>query len=67
MTWDGRPFTSKPSKIERSHRWWCVSFEIDPFRKRCLLEGLDETGLTLEKATAIDDFEQSRRASQPWL
>ncbi len=44
-----------------------LSFEIDPFRKRCLLEGLDEVGLTLEKAAAIDDFEQSRRTSQPWL
>jgi 3-isopropylmalate/(R)-2-methylmalate dehydratase small subunit len=45
----------------------CVSFEIDPFRKRCLLEGLDEIGLTLEKAGRIDDFEESRRATQPWL
>jgi 3-isopropylmalate/(R)-2-methylmalate dehydratase small subunit len=45
----------------------CISFEIDPFRKHCLLEGLDDIGLTLEKDAKIDDFEESRRVSQPWL
>ena len=45
----------------------CISFEIDPFRKHCLLEGLDDIGLTLERAAKIDDFEESRRVSQPWL
>ncbi len=43
------------------------AFEIDPFRKRCLLEGLDDIGLSLEKATHIDKFEETRRASRPWL
>ena len=44
-----------------------TGFEIDPFRRRCLLEGLDEIGLTLENAAAIDGFEAARRASLPWL
>ena len=44
-----------------------VSFEIDPFRKRCLLEGLDDIGLTLEKAADIDSFEDRQRSQQPWL
>src|ERR1700731_4500526 len=34
-----------------------IHFDIDPFRKRCLMEGLDDIGLTLEKGAAIDDFE----------
>ena len=42
-------------------------FEIDPFRKRCLLEGLDEIGLTLEKAAAIDGFEAATARSRPWI
>ncbi|MEM0936769.1 MAG: 3-isopropylmalate dehydratase small subunit [Pseudomonadota bacterium] len=42
-------------------------FEIDPFRKRCLLEGLDEIGLTLEKAAAIDNFEGNLAQSRPWV
>jgi len=45
----------------------CIAFEIDPFRKRCLLNGLDDIGLTLEKASEIDDFETKNRAVQPWL
>ena len=44
-----------------------VHFEIDPFRKRCLLEGLDDIGLTMEKRTEIDDFENRQKESQPWL
>ena len=44
-----------------------ISFEVDPFRKTCLLEGLDDIGLTLEKSEDIASFEETRRASQPWL
>ena len=44
----------------------CIAFEMDPFRKRCLMEGLDDIGLTLEKAEAIEAFEQSARAARPW-
>ena len=44
-----------------------IRFDIDPFRKRCLLEGLDDIGLTMEKADAIDAFEAKRGLVQPWL
>ena len=44
-----------------------VSFEIDPFRKQCLLEGLDDIGLTLEKGGSIDSFEATRAENKPWL
>ena len=44
-----------------------VHFDIDPFRKRCLLEGLDDIGLTMEKKSEIDDFEKKQKESQPWL
>ncbi|MDE0114020.1 MAG: 3-isopropylmalate dehydratase small subunit [Albidovulum sp.] len=42
-------------------------FEIDPFKKKCLLEGLDDIGLTMEKAGAIDEFEKSYKSGRPWL
>jgi len=42
-------------------------FEIDPFRKHCLLNGLDEIGLTLQHAEKIRAFEARRKAEQPWL
>ena len=44
-----------------------ASFEIDPFRKKCLLEGLDDIGLTLAKADDIDSYEAKREKDQPWL
>lgn len=43
------------------------TFEIDPFRKRCLLEGLDEIGLTLARETAISDYETHRANHMPWI
>lgn len=42
-------------------------FDIDPFRKHCLLNGLDEIGLTLQQADKIRAFEEKHRAAQPWL
>lgn len=42
-------------------------FPIDPFRKHCLLNGLDEIGLTLQSEAAIAAFETKRAAAQPWL
>ncbi|MDF3025566.1 MAG: 3-isopropylmalate dehydratase small subunit, partial [Alphaproteobacteria bacterium] len=42
-------------------------FEIDPFRKKCLLNGLDDIGLTLEKETTISTFEDAQKKTQPWL
>jgi len=44
-----------------------VKFEIDPYRKQCLIEGLDDIGLTLKQDAKIDQFEQKRAAQQPWL
>ncbi len=44
-----------------------VSFDIEPFRKQCLLDGLDDIGLTLEKGSQIDAFEGKRDAERPWL
>jgi 3-isopropylmalate/(R)-2-methylmalate dehydratase small subunit len=43
-----------------------IKFDIDPFRKRCLMEGLDDIGLTLEKGDAIDAFESRARTERPW-
>ena len=44
-----------------------IPFEIDAFRKECLINGLDDIGLTLVKAAKIDDYEAKARATQPWL
>ncbi|MDW4549697.1 3-isopropylmalate dehydratase small subunit [Defluviimonas sp. D31] len=43
------------------------SFEVDAFRKHCLLNGLDDIGLTLEKAAAIDAFETGAAQARPWV
>ena len=42
-------------------------FELDPFRKHCLMNGLDDIGLTMEKVTAIDNFEGQSAQSRPWV
>ncbi|MGY9013937.1 MAG: 3-isopropylmalate dehydratase small subunit [Rhodospirillales bacterium] len=44
-----------------------ISFEIDPFKKKCLLQGLDDVGLTMKKEDAISKFENDKKASEPWL
>ena len=44
-----------------------IAFEVDSFRKRCLLEGLDDVGLTLENAAAIDAFETRMAQDRPWV
>src|SRR6516164_5793332 len=44
-----------------------IHFDIDPFRKHCLLNGLDDIGLTLEKAASIDSFEARDRLARPWM
>ena len=43
------------------------SFEVDAFRKHCLLNGLDDIGLTLEDADAIRAFEVGHQRDNPWL
>lgn len=44
-----------------------ISFDIDPFRKHCLLHGLDDIGLTMEKVTSIDSYENKTQAERPWV
>ena len=44
-----------------------IHFEVDSFRKHCLLNGLDDIGLTLQKQDKIDSFEAKRKDTQPWL
>ena len=44
-----------------------IGFEIDEFRKHCLLNGLDEIGLTLQQGDAIREYESRRRAAEPWI
>lgn len=43
-----------------------ISFDIDAFRRHCLLNGLDDIGLTMEKAPAIETFEKANAESRPW-
>ena len=43
-----------------------VKFEIDSFRKHCLLNGLDDIGLTMQKQTKIDTYEEKAKAARPW-
>src|SRR5262245_58883935 len=45
----------------------CIKFDIDPFRKHCLLNGLDDIGLTMEKNAAIDAYEKRHTEARPWL
>ena len=42
-------------------------FEVDPFRKQCLIEGLDEIGLTIAREEAIAEYERTQAASYPWV
>ncbi len=44
-----------------------VHFEVDAFKKHCLLNGLDEVGLTMEKADKISGFEKKTAAERPWI
>ena len=53
--------------VATADRSLVVPFEIEPFRKHCLLHGLDDIGLTLQHADAIRAFEARRLADQPWL
>jgi 3-isopropylmalate/(R)-2-methylmalate dehydratase small subunit len=44
-----------------------VHFDIDPFKKHCLLNGLDAVGLTLEKTDRISTFEKAAAVERPWV
>lgn len=55
-----------PSQEIRGPDGGVVKFEIDPFRKHCLINGLDDIGLTMEKANSIADFEKQNATARPW-
>ncbi len=44
-----------------------IEFDIDPFRKKCLIEGLDDIGLTLQKKDKISKYEENIKSSHPWI
>jgi 3-isopropylmalate/(R)-2-methylmalate dehydratase small subunit len=44
-----------------------ITFEVDSFKKHCLLNGLDDIGLTLKKELSISAYEEKQKASEPWL
>ena len=44
-----------------------IEFDVDPFRKKCLIEGLDDIGLTLQKKDKISKYEESIKSSHPWI
>ena len=44
-----------------------VNFELDPFKKKCLMEGLDDIALSMEKISSIDDYEKKLKATKPWV
>ena len=44
-----------------------IQFKIDPFKKKCLIEGLDDIALSLEKSSHISDFEKRIKISKPWI
>jgi 3-isopropylmalate/(R)-2-methylmalate dehydratase small subunit len=56
-----------PNQLIRRPNGADISFEIDPFRKQCLLDGLDDIGLTMGKAEQISTYEDQRKNTHPWL
>lgn len=44
-----------------------IAFNVDPFRKQCLMEGLDDIGLSLQKKSSIDSFEEKHAKAMPWV
>ena len=56
-----------PSQEIRRPNGSIIKFEIDPFRKKCLLEGLDDIAITLEQSKKIEDFQLKMESERPWL
>lgn len=54
-------------EVRRSNGKAPIKFTTDPFRRHCLLNGLDDIALTLQKAASIETFEERRSAVWPWL
>ena len=44
-----------------------TNFELDPFKKKCLMEGLDDIALSMEKISSIDDYEKKLQSTKPWV
>jgi 3-isopropylmalate/(R)-2-methylmalate dehydratase small subunit len=65
---DGRTLTiDLETEIITRGNGGSIPFSVDPFRRNCLLNGLDDIGLTLQHTADIDAFEARQRAEQPWL
>jgi 3-isopropylmalate dehydratase len=56
-----------PNQVIRRPDGSEVSFDVDAFRKNCLINGLDDIGLTLQKSDKIAAFEGTRSTAYPWL
>jgi 3-isopropylmalate/(R)-2-methylmalate dehydratase small subunit len=56
-----------PSQVVRTEEGKEYKFDVDSFRKHCLLNGLDDIGLTLQKADFIQKFEEKNQKEVPWL
>ena len=56
-----------PSQEIRRPNGAVIKFEIDPFRKKCLLEGLDDIGITMQQSRDIKEFETKMSNERPWL
>ena len=44
-----------------------ANFDLDPFKKKCLMEGLDDIALSMEKISSIDDYEKKLQSTKPWV
>jgi len=62
-----RLMVNLPEQQITTHSGDTIHFEVDAFRKDCLIRGLDDIGLTLQYADAIREFEAQRRQTEPWL
>ncbi|TLS68574.1 3-isopropylmalate dehydratase small subunit [Mariprofundus erugo] len=60
-------FVDLPAQTVSTPTGESFSFEVDAFRRHCLINGLDDIGLTLQHADAIHAYEHARRATAPWL
>ena len=54
-------------EIRRTNGKPSISFVVDPFRRHCLLNGLDDIALTMQRGVAIEEFERRRTETWPWL
>jgi 3-isopropylmalate/(R)-2-methylmalate dehydratase small subunit len=63
----GRDITVDLNRNTVSAQGIAFTFDVDPFRRHCLLNGLDDIGLTLEQEPAITAFESAQKKTQPWL